>query len=513
MNRGTLQTMSDKNTDNKIARPPIVAVMGHIDHGKSTLLDYIRGANIVAGEAGGITQHLGAYEIERSGPDGDKRRITFLDTPGHEAFDKIRERSAAISDIAILIVSAEDGVKAQTVEALKQITDAGIPYVVAINKIDRPNANIERTKQSLAENNIFVEGWGGDVPVANISAKTGEGVDDLLDVVILATDLEDLSGNTSVPAEGFVIEANLDKKTGITVTLVIKNGTLKTGDFIVAGGEMAKIKKLEDFQGKTVKELTFSSPAKVLGFTEVPSVGSPFYTFDNKKEAEEFAEKEKAIKSGAGTAGPGDFDSGKYLIPILAKADVSGSLDAVKKEIGKIKTDENYSLKVVSEGLGQITENDVKLVAGTDSKAIILGFNVKADRAAMELAERFGVTIATFDIIYKMSEWFAEEIERIRPRVKTEQIIGQAKVIKVFSQTKTKQVLGGQVTEGRLEKGSVVNIKRRDTVIGTGKITDLEQARTKTPSVESPEKFGAMVETKNEIAEGDVLEATIMVTK
>lgn len=507
--------MTAKPTDNQIIqRPPIVAVMGHIDHGKSTLLDYIRQANIVAKEAGGITQHLGAYEVERTGPDGDKRRITFLDTPGHEAFNKIRERSAAISDIAILIVSAEDGVKAQTIEALGQIQSAKIPFVVAINKIDRPNANIEKTKQSLAENNIFVEGWGGDIPVVNISAKTGEGIDDLLDVVVLATDLENLTGNVTSPAEGFIIEANLDKQTGITVTLVIKNGSLKTGDFIVADGQVAKIKKLTDFKSLTVKELIFSSPARVLGFVEVPSVGSPFYTFDDKKEAEDFAEKEREVKSGADKVGAGSpTDPAKFLIPILAKADVSGSLDAVKKEIGKIKTDENYALKVVSEGLGQITENDVKLVAGTDSRAIIVGFNIKADRAAVELAERFGVTIATFDIIYKLSEWLAEEIERVRPRVKTEEVIGEVKVIKIFSQTRTKQVFGGGVTEGRLEKGSVVKIKRRETVIGTGKITDLEQAKTKTSSVEAPEKFGAVIESKSEIAEGDVLQATILVTK
>lgn len=506
--------MSTNTPNNQIPRPPVVAVMGHIDHGKSTLLDYVRGANIVAGEAGGITQHLGAYEMERTGPDGDKRRITFLDTPGHEAFDKIRERSAAISDIAILIVSAEDGVKAQTIEALRQIKEANIPYVIAINKIDRPNANIEKTKQSLGENDIFVEGWGGDIPVVNISAKTGEGIDDLLDVLMLAADLENPTGNPKVSAEGFVIEANLDTKTGVTVTLIIKNGILKTGDFIVTDGVVAKVKKLEDFQGKTVKELTFSSPALVLGFSEVPKVGSPFYTFVDKKEAESFATEEKKVKEKAEIVAKAADNSGKVLIPILAKADVSGSLDAVKKEIGKIKTDENYSLKVVSEGLGQVTENDIKLVAGSaEQKALVIGFNVKADRSATELAERFGVTIATFDIIYKLSEWLVEEIEKIRPRVKTEEVIGQAKVIKIFSTAKNKQVLGGGVTEGRIEKGSTVSIRRREAVIGSGKITNLEQAKNKVDTVSAPDKFGAMIETKTEIAEGDILEATVTVTK
>jgi translation initiation factor IF-2 len=267
-----------KDTTTKIERPPVVAVMGHIDHGKSTLLDYIRKTNIVETEAGGITQRISAYEVVHKTKEGQEKKITFLDTPGHEAFGAMRARGAKVADIAILVVAADDGVKPQTVDALKTILKAEIPYIVAINKIDKEGANVDRTKVSLAENEIYVEGYGGTISSVPISAKTGEGVSDLLDTVVLAAELEELTGDPSVNAEGVIIEANLDKKKGISATLVVKNGTLKSGQFVVAGSALSPVRLLENYAGKSIPEATFSSPVRIIGWNELPDVGSIFAT-------------------------------------------------------------------------------------------------------------------------------------------------------------------------------------------------------------------------------------------
>ena len=283
--------MTKTSTAKIIPRPPIVVIMGHIDHGKSSLLDYIRKTNIVEGEAGGITQHLSAYEVTHHLDQTRKdalasNRITFLDTPGHEAFSKMRARGAGVADIAILVVSAEDGVKEQTKEALRSIKEAGIPYIIAINKIDKPNANIERTKQNLAENEIYLEGFGGDVPFVPISAKLGTGIPDLLDMMLLVAEMENLTGDTFLPAEGIVVESNIDTKRGTSATLIITNGTLKKGMFILAEESMSPVRAIENFLGKQVSEATFSSPVQITGFDALPSVGSTFRAYANKKDAE-----------------------------------------------------------------------------------------------------------------------------------------------------------------------------------------------------------------------------------
>ncbi len=484
---------------NIVARPPIVVIMGHIDHGKSTLLDYIRKSNVVATEAGGITQHLSAYVVEHTTKENGKKKITFLDTPGHEAFQKMRFRGADVADIAILIVSAEDGVMPQTLEALECITKANIPYIVAINKIDKPNANLVRTQSSLIENGIYIEGMGGDISWVGISAKAGTGVDELLDMLLLTAELADLKGDTGAPAEGKVIEGRLDMKRGTTATVIVSNGTLKSGSFIVSGKSYAPIRIMEDWSGKTIKEASLSEPVGIVGWNVVPEVGAPFYTVNTKKEAEE------KIRTFVGTpesAIPQNADIPS--IPLLIKADVLGTIDAIKHELAKFESD-RVTVRVIGSGVGDITASDVQSVSATEN-AIIVGFNVKADRPAIDTAERLGVVINTFDIIYKLSEWLQEALKERTPKKEEEKITGRAKVLKLFSVQKYSHVLGARVEEGSLSLNQTVRIMRRDLELGKGTIKNLQQQKSNVQSV-STDEFGMQIDSKVEIAPGDHVEA------
>ncbi len=513
-----------------VKRPPVVVVMGHIDHGKSTLLDYIRKSNIVAGEAGGITQHLGAYEIAHN-----NRAITILDTPGHEAFCSIRERGARVADIAILVVSSEDGVKPQTIEALKCILTEKIPYIVAINKIDKSGANIERTKQSLAENEIYIEGYGGDVPVVPISALIGTGVSELLDMVMLVADLADLKADPKILAEGMIIEAGLDNKKGIFATLLIKNGTLVSGMFVVADDAYAPIRILEDFQGKTISSATFSSPVRITGFNKIPSVGSKFITLTNKKEAEKKAEmfkpvlkeviKKEVIKNGVKKDDvKKDGESSEKItiisIPLIIKADAMGSLDGIRHELAKIKN-EKVELKIVSESIGNINESDVKKAESTESNAgnpgnlpiTILAFNSKPDAKAKSILERSTVRVESFDVIYNLIEFVKNLVISKVPKEYVDEVSGVAKILAVFSRNKDKQIIGGKVQEGSLLIGSEVKILRRDTEIGRGKIKELQQKKIKADEVREGYEFGTLIESKMEIAIGDKIQGFRVVEK
>ncbi len=499
-----------------ISKPPVVAVVGHIDHGKSTLLDYIRKTNIVAGEAGGITQHISAYEVHHT-TEGVDHTITFLDTPGHEAFSSMRNRGAQISDIAILLVSAEEGVKAQTIEALKSVKDAGIPFVVAINKIDRPNANPEKIKQELAEHEVYVESYGGTVPSVNISAKTGDGINELLDLLILVADLEGKTISNTVPGEGYILETNRDPKIGITASLVISNGTVKTGDFIGIEGVVTKIKKMEDFLGKMIKQAHAASPVLLYGFAEVPPVGAQATVMADKKAADAYAKNylpavapdSPAASSATGVeAGP---EEATIDIPVIIKADTVGTLEAVEQEVNKIQ-DARVRLKIISKGIGAISDNDVKLGSGT-TNVLIIGFQVKIDRSATELAERSGATLITFDIIYKLAEWLAEEVVKLRPKITVEETTGQIKILKIFSTVKDKQIVGGQVLEGTFSRGKEVKIIRREVEIGRGKVLELEQHKVKADRVEVGTQFGTMIESKIILAPGDLVEVFERVVK
>lgn len=502
--------MTQQIQENKKQRPPIVVVMGHVDHGKSTLLDYIRKSNIVEGEVGGITQHISAYEVTHKSENGENRQITFLDTPGHEAFSKMRERGAVASDIAILVVSAEDSVKAQTIEAYNTIIESKIPYIVAINKIDKPNANIEKTKMDLVEKGIYLEGMGGDIPYVPISAKTGKGIEELLDMIILVSDLNSFTGDSKENASGIVIEANRDSKRGISATCVIKNGTLKPQMFVVAGEALVATKMMENFLGKTIKEATFSSPILLTGFNEMPEVGSIFMSFNSKKEAEEYIEIVKSEKKNNKNNLISDDFNGK-LIPIIVKTDVVGTIEALEKEINKINN-ENISFKIVSRGAGPVNENDLKM-ASVDKDSIIVGFNTKIDNGARDLNESLKVNVQIFDIIYKLTDWLKEILEERKPKVETVEVTGSLKILKTFGETKDKKVVGGKVTNGRIVNGGMVRIMRRDFEIGRGKILELQHNKIKAKEVLEENDCGIQVETKIDIAPGDVLEAFIVSMK
>jgi len=487
-------------------RPPIVCIMGHIDHGKSTLLDYIRKTNIVDTETGGITQRISAYEVIQKTSEGKTEKITFLDTPGHEAFGFMRSCGTSIADIAILIVSAEEGVKKQTLEALKCITDSKIPYIIAINKIDRPGANVEKTKNSLVENGIYIEGYGGNIPCMMISAKTGQGVPELLDMILLVAEMEDLKGNTEKLAEGLVLEAHMDKQKGIAAVLVIKDGYISNGMYVVSGDRIAPTRMMENFIGKKITEATFSSPIRIIGFDKLPIVGGNFITFDSKKEAEQYIldekEKEKLIPIKNYTDSTDDMD--QNIIRLMIKTEASGSIHAVEHEIEKINK-EGTKIKIISAGTGNISENDVKQAFGINP-AIVLGFDVKIDSSAKDLAERSGVEIRQFDIIYKISEWLIEEVDKRKPKVIVEEVTAEAKVLKYFSSVKDKHVIGARVEKGTVFVGEEAKLIRKDIEISKGKIRDLQKDKNKVGEVHEGVEFGCQFQSEIQPAPGDKIQ-------
>lgn len=491
-----------------LERPPVVVIMGHIDHGKSTLLDTIRKTNLTAAEAGGITQRLSAYEIKYPTKSGEKK-ITFIDTPGHEAFAAMRSTGAEIADLAVLIVSAEDGVKAQTKEALSEILKHDLPYLVAINKIDKPSANISKVKQDLTEINVYLEGYGGHIPVAEISAKTGQGVPELLDLIILVAEMQELKGDPRAPAEGFVLEASLNPQAGVSGLLIIKQGVLRTGDYLAVNDDCFKIKRLSDFLNQPIEEADFSAPVKVIGFKKIPQPNARFRAFTDKKQAEKCQggnrSSEKMTSGKTETIAASDSDqTRKMIMPISLKTDTANGLDALEKEVTKLNTEE-IKLLVIARGIGDITENDVKL-AGGSANSLIVGFNVRTDKAAKELAEKNNLTIQTFDVIYKLSEWLAAEIKQRTPKTVTEEVLGRAKILKIFSATKDKQVVGGTVIEGLMVLGKNFRLWRRETNLAKGKILELETQKVKTKEVAKDKFFGALIECKLSLAAGDVLE-------
>lgn len=492
-----------KNETKTIKRPPVVVIMGHIDHGKSTLLDYIQKSNVVAGESGGITQHLSAYEAQIKNENGEMERITFIDTPGHAAFSGMRERGANVADIAILIVSAEDSVKTQTKEAFKAIENSGIPYIVAVNKIDRPNANIDKVKLDLAEIGVLVEGYGGNISMVPISAKTGEGVNQLLELVLLTRDINEMTADNNGQARGFVIEANHDQKRGITATLIIKSGTLKKGDFIVSGNSFSTTRIIEDFSGKSRDSFSVSMPVKIIGFDKTPNIGDEFVSFDNKKTAEKAMQENISAKDNY-VKNKIETNLNKKFIPIVIKADVSGTEEAIRSEIEKLNL-ESVAYKIISSGVGQVSEADIK-TAQIDDSAIIVCFKVGVERKARELNEFSHVAIHEFDIIYKLIEFLQEHIEEKRPREMVEEIVGKCKILKTFSATKDKQVVGARVTEGKIVLNGKCKIFRRENELGKGVLTNLEHGKMKKKELEAENECGMQIETKVTLAQGDVLE-------
>lgn len=504
---------------NSVTRPPVVVIMGHIDHGKSSLLDYIRKTNIVAKEAGGITQHVGAYQAEHTTKEGKKSLITFLDTPGHEAFCNIRERGAQAADIAVLIVSAEDGVKPQTIEAYKDIQSAGIPFVVAISKIDKPNSNVDMAKQSLGENEIYVEGWGGDVSCIAISSVTGEGIPELLDIIMLMSELAELKADPSKKGTGVIIESSLDTRKGISATLIIKDGTVSIGTYIVAQNSYTPVRYIEDFKGDKIESAGPSAPIRIIGWNEMPKCGATFITVDSKKEAEKMAEDSLLeIKKSKDkiTVTKTDNEEGVSQIvsvPLIIKADVIGSLEGVKHELEKIKHDK-VVLNIISEGVGDINENDVKL-AQSNPTITIVGFNSFPDKKAATIIERSAlpILIQSFSIIYELTNYVKGILEAKIPKEFIEEVTGRAKIIAIFSKEKDRQICGGKVETGMIMSGNEVRIMRREVEIGRGKIRELQEKKIRAKEVAEGHEFGSMVEAKIEIAPGDKIEAVRTIEK
>ncbi len=492
-------------------RSPVVTIMGHIDHGKSTLLSYIRKNTKALVEAGGITQHISAYEVEHTTADGVTHKITFLDTPGHEAFSGIRRRGASVADIVILVVSAEDGVKLQTIEAQKEIVESKTPFIVAINKIDKPDANIERTKQSLAENEIYIEGYGGEIPSVNISAKTGTGVPELLDMILLVSELENITGDVDVPATGTIIESNRDIQKGISATCIIKNGTLTKGMYIASGISMAPIRIMENYLGKQIDSATFSSPIKIIGWDTLPDVGTAFQSFKTKNEAMAYIEKEKQNPHKISGKNTKEKTLGVHTFPLVVKADTGSSLEAVLLQISKLG-DERIVPQVIFSGIGTICENDVRLANGSH-KGVVVGFNTKIDSPAHDLSDRNEIEVKTFDIIYKLTEWLEETLKQHTPKMNVDESTGTAKILKVFSRVKDKQIIGARVDRGSITLGSQVKIMRREGEIGQGRVRELQQQKNKVSEVLEGKEFGALIEAKIEIAPGDHIECFVTVEK
>lgn len=482
-------------------RPPIIVVLGHVDHGKSSLLDYIRKSNVVEKEAGGITQHTAAYEVIHSDKQGAPKKITFIDTPGHEAFKAQRSRGASVADIAILVVSAEDGVKAQTKEAYQAIQDAGIPLCIAVNKIDAPNADQNRTISSLIENGIYPEGYGGSIPMVPISAKRGDGIGELLEIVLLLAEMQQLRAEPDAPAEGVVIEAHRDAQRGISATFIIRNGTLLKGSAIAAGGSCAPVRAIYDFSGAPLETATFSSPVTINGWNDMPEVGENVHMFPKKKDAEQYCATHTVSLQQSKPAVELSEDDERSLVPVVIKADAAGSIDAIVHEIEKIH-DDGVVLKVLYTGVGPITENDVK-IAGGDARAVLIGFNTSVELEARYAAERAGMLIHTENIIYRITEWLADIVTERRPKHTVQDIHGSARILRCFSAVKTKQVVGGKVEDGILKAGDTVSIVRRDEEVGTGKIVELQKNREEIKTADAGTEFGARIDSTVLIAVGD----------
>jgi len=471
--------------------------MGHIDHGKSSLLDYIRKTNVTAGEAGGITQHVSAYEATHE-HEGTERSITFLDTPGHEAFRALRARGATAADIAILVIAAEEGIKPQTMEAYEAAVEAGTPIVVAFTKIDKPGADVERAKISALEHGIYLEGLGGSIAYAGVSSKSGEGIPELLDLVLLTADLAELTADPELPAEGFILESSQDPKQGLTASLIIKNGSLSTGTFVVAGAAYAPVRFIENFAGKRIPAAGPSQPVRISGWNELPPAGTQFRSVASKKDAEKAIAEAEKPQAKAGI----QSEDGKVMLPLIVKADVTGSILAIHHELEKIDH-ERVSVRIISEGIGAVSEADVK--TSVASGANIIAFNVSTDSSARDLADRSGVSIDSYTIIYELKERVEELVTKNSPKISVEEELGQAKVLKLFNASKGSQVLGAKWVSGQLSLGDLVKLDRRGVDLGRGKITNMQQARSDIKELHTEGEFGMQIETKAELAAGDTV--------
>ena len=489
-------------------RAPVVTIMGHVDHGKTSLLDYIRHTKVAAGEAGGITQHIGAYSVKT-----DKGNVTFLDTPGHAAFTAMRARGAQATDIVVLVVAADDGVMPQTAEAIQHAKAAGVPLVVAINKIDRENADPERVKNELSQHEVIPEEWGGEQQFVNVSAHTGEGIDDLLDAILLQAEVMDLKAVAEGPAEGLVIESSLEKGRGAVATLLVQSGVLKQGDMVIAGEEYGRIRNMFNEQGKSIKKAGPSQPAVVLGLSKTPSAGDDFLVVKNERKAREVAEfrqaKARETKLAQQQASKLDdmFSQMKEgqlsTVPIIIKSDVHGSAEALRDALTKLSNDE-VKVNVLSSGVGGITETDANLAAASD--AFIIGFNVRADAAARTAIKESGVDVRYYSIIYEAIDDVKQAISgMLAPEIR-EQIVGLAEVKEVFRSPKLGDIAGCIVSEGYVKRSNPIRVLRDNVVIFEGELESLRRFKDDVNEVKSGTECGIGVKNYTDVQVGDQIE-------
>jgi len=504
-----LSTDGEDGESSLTVRPPIVTVMGHIDHGKTTLLDAIRHTWVVRSEAGGITQHIGAYKIRLS-----TGEITFIDTPGHEAFTAMRARGAQVTDIVVLVVAADDGVMPQTVEAINHAHAANVPVVVAINKIDKPDANPLRVKRELMKHDILVEELGGKVICVEVSAIEKIGIDHLLDALFLEAEMLELRANPTRPAEGVIIEARLDKGRGQVATLLVRDGTLRVRDDFICGLCGGKVKALIDERGVNLKEAAPSTPVEVLGFVELPALGDSFHVVSNEKKIEEIVSQRRLVeeeKKGRGMKKITlnelyqQISGGKIKeFPIIVKGDVNGSVEALQHSLEQLSTDE-VKLKVIHAGVGIISESDVMLAIA--SGAIIVGFHVKAQVGARELASKEGVSLYFYDIIYEAISDIKSALEGFLEPVYKRVILGRAEVRRIFQSSRSGQIAGSYVISGKIVRGSKITLLRNDKSIGEGSINSLKRFKEDAKEVESGYECGIGISGIGDLADGDIIEA------
>ena len=503
----------DDPEETKVSRPPVVCVMGHVDHGKTSLLDAIRSTNVISREAGGITQHIGAYMVKCNGQD-----ITFLDTPGHEAFTAMRMRGAQATDIAVLVVAADDGVMPQTIEAINHAKAAGVDIIVAVNKIDKPTANIERVKQELSEYELIAEDWGGQTIFVPVSAKTHEGIDTLLEMILLDAELKDLKANPNRKARGLVIEAQLDKGRGPVATILVQKGTLHVGDNVAAGSCYGKVRAMIDDKGRRVKEATPSMPVEILGLNDVPNAGEIFVNTENEKEARSFAEtfiKENREKLLADTKTQLTLDSLNSQIKegslkelnLIVKADVQGSVEAVKQSLLKLSNEE-VVVKIIHSGVGAINESDVSLASA--SNAIIIGFNIRPDAMAKSVAEREKVEIRLYRVIYQAIADVEAAMNGMLDPIYEEKVIGHAQVRQIFKASGVGNIAGSYVTDGMFQRGCKIRISREGEQIYEGSLASLKRFKDDVKEVKEGYECGLVFEKFNDIQIDDIVEAYIM---
>jgi len=492
-----------------VVRPPVVAVMGHVDHGKTSLLDAIRSAQVAKTEAGGITQHISAYQIEHSG-----RAITFLDTPGHEAFAAIREHGAQLTDIAIIVVAADDGIKPQTIEAIRFARKAGVKMIVAINKIDKEGADVNRVKQQLSEQGLLVEEWGGDTVVVEVSAKTGAGIDALLDMILLVSDVEDFRAEDQGPATGLVIEAHVQRGKGPIANALVEEGTIKSGDFVVAGATYAKVRTLETTDGRPLKSAGPSTPVVISGFKALPEFGDEFTVVKDEKIAR--AQAERVALENQTSSGRGDMSGSELIriinrshkmqeLNIIVRADVQGSLTSVIDSLKSLDTDE-VAVRIVSSGVGAITDNDVYTASTTG--ATVYGFNVGAPTSVKRLAARDKVQIHLYDVIYELIDDIKANLSELLAPEVVETELGRLLVKAIFKTTKTEIICGGEVTKGKLTMPSVVKIFRGNDLLAEAAVTNLKRGPQDAKEVLEGEMCGVSlkIDKRLELQEGDRLE-------